>query len=248
MFPLTSLSLDQIELCLKTVSSNTFYMLVGDALVNGRQLSVVRMGDGEVELIREFRHEDAQGQVTNRGEEWLRRLGCWGITRAELIKRLDAAANEATYFAPSVSGIQSEKFHLHSLFDPREEYVDNFWCNAWTEEMKIQLFKQAQRVLFIHRNTASADAMQIRAKYGLDVKVIYLKLNGWEDAEDVIAKAADIDAPLVLFSAGPASKYIGPRIAAQKLPNGNHKVTLDLGNAADYWLLSSLKEIPAGRR
>ena len=247
MFAPASLTESKIQLCEKTISSNTFYMLVGDALVNGKPLSVVRMGDGERQLIMNVREGDPNEPVvikTANSEAWLKRMGCFNLPKKELINRLEAAANECTYFAPSISGIQLEAFELYSLFNPRDKYVDNFFCNAWTEEMKIQLFKTAKHVLFIHKNTASADAMQIRAKYALDVKVTYLKLEAWEQAEDVIAKAQNIPAPLVLFSAGPASKYIGARISNSTMP----KVCLDIGNASDYWLLSSLKDIPAGRR
>jgi hypothetical protein len=106
--------------------------------------------------------------------------------------------------------------------------------------MKIQLFKTAGHVLFIHRNTSTADAMQIRAKWGLGVKVTYLKLASWRDSESVIEKAKSIDAPLVLFSAGPASKYIGPEISTSGLIP---RVTLDIGNVADYWTLTSLKDV-----
>ena len=49
----------------------------------------------------------------------------------------------------------------------------------------------------------------------------------------------------MLSSAGPASKYIGPKIARQGV---RQRVTLDIGNAADYWLLGSLKDAAQGRR
>jgi hypothetical protein len=172
-------------------------------------------------------------------------LGCLGITKDDLYIRMQSAANECTWFAPSVSGIIRKDFSLYDRFLPRERYVDNFWCNAWDEEMKINLFKTAGHVLFIHRNAATADAMQIRAKYGIEVKVTWLKLDNWQESESVIEKASKIDAALVLFSGGPASKYIGPRIAK----GGNvPKVVLDLGNAADHWTLPSLKDAAQGRR
>jgi hypothetical protein len=245
MFPPARLDKNQIQLCSNTISTNSFYMMVADALESSKELSVVRMGDGEVQLMKACATGDLAQPIDSHPEDWLKRLGCLGITKRELLFRLLQAANLSTYFAPSVSGISMPGFHLHSLFEPRSRYVDNFFVNAWTEEMKIGLFKQAGHVLFIHRNLGSADAMQIRAKYGLGVRVTYLNLNSWEQADEVIRKANKIDASLVLFSAGPASKYIGPRITS----GGNiPKVTLDLGNAADGWLLNSLKDAAQGRR
>jgi len=239
----------ELEWAQDTISSNTFYMMVGHALVAGEALSVVRMGDGECQLMQDCiaAYETGSGDeiVDSHDDAWLERMGVLGIAKKLLKQRLEIAANACTHFAPSLSGIQLENFRLYDLFDARTRYVDNFFCNAWTEGMKIQLFQQAKHVLFIHRSLPSADAMQIRAKYALGVKVTYLHLSNWQEAEGVIDQASKIDAPLVLFSAGPASKYIGPEIAMSgNLP----KVTLDIGNAADYWLLSSLKDIPNGRR
>ena len=105
--------------------------------------------------------------------------------------------------------------------------------------MRINLYKKAGHVLFIHKSTHSADAIQIRLKFVLGVKVTYLKLFHWTQAEEVINRASYIDAPLTIFSAGPASKIIGPRIAN----TGNiPKVTLDIGHASDSFLLPSLRE------
>jgi hypothetical protein len=239
MFEPQFLYQNQIDICTNTISTNAFYLLVGGALVAKKPLSIVRMADGEqmlMKLCRNGNGRDAVPPPGGHGDDWLKNMGCYGITKTALKTRLEEAANTATYFGPSLSGIVDPSYSVHTLFNLRDRYVDGFFCNAWTEEMKITLFKTAGRVLFIHRNPASADAMQIRAKK-IGVPVTYIQLAQWQDAEDVVGKARNDDAPLVLFSAGPASKFIGPRIATSGfIP----KVTLDIGNAADYWLLSSL--------
>ena len=248
MFDLIELTEQQLQWCRDTVSSNTFYMMVGHALIAREALSVVRMGDGERHLMKACMEAKQAGEggdiVSYHSLEWRERMGCEGISMGELERRLEIAANTCTHFAPSLSGIQLQHFCLYSLFDARPRYIDNFFCNAWTEEMKIRLFRQAGHVLFIHRSLSAADAMQSRAKYALDVKVTYLHLSDWRQSESVIEAASKINAPLVLFSAGPASKYIGPEISVGgKFP----KVTLDIGNAAESWLLESLRDVPAGR-
>lgn len=206
MFKPVDLSAEKIKICERTISPTTFYMLVGDALVNSKPLSVVRMADGERELINSARREswNLDDPVTINQpdpEAWLKKMGCLGLSKRELIRRLEAAANECTYFAPSMSGLQQSNYSVYNLFNYRDLYVDSFFHNVWTEEMKIELFKAAKHVLFIHRNTASADAMQIRAKWALGVKVTYLKMEMWQQSEEVIEKASKIPAPLVLFSA-----------------------------------------------
>jgi hypothetical protein len=205
------------------------------------------MADGERELMLAARKGDSDDLVTidqPDPQAWLKKMGCLGLSKGELMRRLEAAANECSYFAPSMSGLQMESYSVYDLFQPRDCYVDSFFHNVWTEEMKINLFKAAKHVLFIHRSTESADAMQIRAKWALGVKVTYLKMETWQQSEEIIEKGSKVDAPLVLFSAGPASKYIGARIGRQGIP----KVTLDIGQSSDLWLLKSLKDIPNGRR
>lgn len=248
MYKPIGLTADQIKICEHTISPTTFYLLVGDAIVNAKPLSVVRMADGERELYEATQEGDPSEAVTIKQPDpvaWLTKMGCVGLSKRELRRRLEIAANECTYFAPSISGIPQSNYSVYNLFNRRDRYVDSFFHNVWSEEMKIELFKAAKHVLFIHRNTASADAMQIRAKWALGVKVTYLKMERWQQADEIIEKGSKIPATLVLFSAGPASKYIGPRLSKQgDVP----KVTLDIGQSSDLWLLNSLKDIPNGRR
>lgn len=233
MFEPKELSKSDVKRCLDTISPNAFYMLVTNALIRKSELSVVRMGDGERRLV-----EWCNG-LEGPPDWWMRKMGIEGIDKNDLMVRMNVAAEMCSYFAPSISGILNPKFDLYSLFPKRSRYVDNFFVNAWTEEMKIQLFRLAGHVLLIHGNAETADAMQIRSQRHLQVKVSYLKLTNWQQADHIVDAASTIDAPLVLFSAGPGSKYIGPLIAS----SGNiPKVTLDIGNAADEWTLSSLHE------
>jgi hypothetical protein len=90
------LNSQQQTACLNTVSPNTFFMLVGDALVTGSPMSLVRMGDGEKFL---FLHcQKGQPDITVKppnspfDETWLRGLGCFDIPNAE-IHRLTVLEN-----------------------------------------------------------------------------------------------------------------------------------------------------------
>lgn len=242
MWNLEALSDEQLLRCLNTISPHVFYMIVGNALHTKRSLSVVRMADGE-KLLMDLcdRGGDPTAPIAPTlqfPKDWLERFGVSDIPKNVLKNRLIRAANECDYFAASLAGIQFPEFNV-DYFSERGVYVDNFFPNNWDETMKINLFKKAGHVLMIHRNTHTADAMQIRAKYALGVKVTYIKLTNWKEAEDVIEKAHKVDAPLVLYSAGPASKIIGPAIAS----GGNiPKVTLDIGQAMDRWTFVSLMD------
>lgn len=239
MFEPKELSFSKRRLCMNVMSSNTFYMLVASALLQKDALSVVRMGDGEkllLDMCEDLPLEDAARDVND--PDWMGRLGCLGIDKTELYERIRSAANECDWFAPSISGIIREDFDLYGRFPARERYVDNFFVNSWTDEMRINLYKTAGHILFIHRNPRSFDALRIRAG-SIGVEASYIQMENWQQSEEIVKKAADIDAPLVLFSAGPASKYIGHRIS-----RGGRigKVTLDLGNSSDHWLLECLHQ------
>jgi hypothetical protein len=239
MFEPTKLDEEQIMHCVDTISSNTFYIMVANAILQKQVLSVVRMGDGEKLLMDLCEGVDmGTGHRDVEDPTWMERLGCLGIQPELLYKRLQWAANECTWFAPSVSGIIRPEFSLYDRFDARDRYVDNFFVNQWDDEMKINLYKAAGKILFIHRNPLSFDALKTRcAKIG--VEATYIKLENWQQTDDVIAQAQADEAPLVLFSAGPAGKYIGHHIARwSKIP----KVTLDLGNSSDQWLLYCLHD------
>ena len=233
---IVSLPEHKIELSNKIVSAYSFYYQVGDALINHKPLSVVRMGDGEHTLINEILDNvDLSAPSEAYDEAWHKRMGTYGISRLDLYNRLMEAGNTCSHFAPSVSGLALDCFNLFGYFEPRDHYVDNFFVNIWSVEQQIKLYQEAQSIIFIHRNRATADAIQKRCKQYLGVKLRYLELSSWEQTDSVIADAvSDTEARLVLFAGGPASKYLSPRIAT------SNKVVLDLGNSTDQWTLLSL--------
>jgi hypothetical protein len=221
----------EVAICTDTISANAFYLIVQNALERQQELSVVRMADGERKLLDHCR-ANPDGIVkpfSGLTEEWLKRYGCLGIPRETLLKRIEEAAEQCTYFGPSLSGLTNPAYNIYRCFRPRARYVDNFFPNLWDDQQKTQLFRQARHVLFIHGSYHLADAMQNRAKAYHNVKVSYRPLTNWTEAEAVIEFGRACDARLVIFSAGPASKFIGPQIAQ------SGKVTLDIGQAADRW-------------
>jgi hypothetical protein len=218
--------------CLNTISPNTFFMIVADALVSGLPLSVVRMGDGEKALFLQCMKAPLGSTIrppnSPFNEEWLRGIGCFDIPSTELARRLKVAAEESTYYAPNIMGIQRGVFGVASLFASRDRFVDNWFVRTWSKGLQEQLLKQARHVLFIHarRDIREIFASRVRS---LGLQIDCVAMETWRDADSVIAQAVANDARLVLFAGGPAGKYIAPAIAT----GGNRpKVVLDLGHAA----------------
>jgi len=224
---LSTLDAQQLSLCESTISSNTFYYIVGHHLSSKSGLSVVRMGDGEKSILADANKKNPSMTVNTFNEKWLINMGCLGISFGEIKSRIIRAGNECDWFAPSISGISDSRFNLYDYFKKRDTYVDNFFVNQWTSEMIANLYDIAGDVLLIHRNVAFADMFQKRLPY---TKLQFLKLSSWEETEGVIEAAKKKSSQLVLFSAGCAGKYISNAIAQ------SGKVVLDLGNSAERWL------------
>jgi|SRR5579863_495296 len=234
------LSPEQIHRCMNTVSAYAFYFIVGDALVSGKNLSCVRMADGEKMLMDICNESDSEYiEVSPQfDEKWHKQFGIVGIPRKVLKERLMMAATGANYYSPSLSGVTMGNYNVDG-FNKQKKYVDNYFAYIWFDELKQQLYQQAKHVCMIHGNPNTANALKSRAKKFLDVEVTWIQLTNWDQADNVIKQARQVDAPLTIFSAGPASKYIGPSIAF----SGNiPKVTLDIGQAMDRWTLLSLYE------
>jgi len=224
----SKLDLTSVIRCHNTISAYALYLLVGNALLRQEDLSVVRMADGERLL-----HLWCRGGALFLSESWLRTEGLLEITREQVLERMNRASASCTYFAPSLCGVYSRDFDVYPLPD-RERYVDFFFNQVWSEQLKIQLFETAKHVLFINRSPNMAEKMRKNAAHW-GVKLTHLQLSDWREAEGVVEKAKAVDAPLVLFSAGPASKWIGPAIA-----QAGNKVALDVGGAAPLWTIPTL--------
>ena len=228
------------DLARRTMSAWAFYYIVGDALINKKPLSTVRMGDGERTIIDACVAANAAGKGNQPIDVYDQakrlRMGIDGITYNDLYRRLLRAGNECTHFCPSVSGLTQDAYALHQFFHYRDQYVDNFFVNIWDTESKATLFRTAERVLLIHANPATADAMQINCQKLFGVRVDFIQMSAWQQAEKVVERACAGAASLVLFAAGPASKYISSEIA-----NNSNKVCLDLGNTTDFWTFADVK-------
>lgn len=236
MFEPTRLTPLQISLAERTISSNAIFLIAQDRLLRRQPFSLVRMADGELHLWKEAVTGPSPDLDKTRfnDRDWRIRLGVEGINQAELLQRLNWAATECDYFAPSISGLVNPSFDLYDCFPARERYADVFCFNQWTEEMITHLYKEAKHVILIHRNPDTAAAFISRAKEFFGVKVTWIKQESWRQTERLIQKVAELDAPLVVASVGPGGKYAIPRMS--KAGNWS-KVVLDIGNTVDAYIL-----------
>ena len=224
------------EVMKKTIGAHAFYRIVKRHLKSTYPgISVVRMGDGERQIMLLGNSSERIESDINHDSNWLFRLGIEGMRRADAKDLLYQAASKCTFFAPNTNGLSIKGYSVYEFFPERNSYVDNFFVNSWTEEMILGLYRKAGHVLLLHNNAQTADSLQLRLQGNDIAKVDFLKLTKWQEAQEVLDKAKNSVAPLVLVSAGPGSKWIIPEIAT-----GTSKVVLDIGNAIDHWLPQTL--------
>lgn len=225
----------------RTISSKAFYHTVLNAVVNKRQLSVVRMGDGERKLF-----IDCEVAISNFKSEyvvdsfdlpWRMRMGIEGLTYQQLLGLMQTAINGCEFYGPNVNGLLKPEFSLYpwyKVYGTGQPLVDNFFVNEWTLDQRSALLQAAGQVLVLHSNPVTATTFAKRARAYLDVGIRHIPISRWTQATDAVAACSLWTYPLVLVSAGPGSKWIIPEIAKQG------KVVIDIGNAMDHWLLYEL--------
>jgi hypothetical protein len=230
IFSVKRLHADEKNICLKTISSKAILSLVGSALLEQTSLSIVRMGDGERAIL------DADPTkpfvaFDGKHDDWNRRLGIDGEPLDRLQRDIIEAGNSCTYFAPSVSGISYTAYHLYQFFQPRLSYVDNFYVNDWTNQMIQMLLEASHGIYIIHRDYVKI-IQNFQKNYHFTKPVLFdgCVKDSWKDNDEVIEAAIRSPAQLILFSAGPGGKIIGPTIAKTK-----NKIVLDVGNTLLPW-------------
>lgn len=234
IFSIKKLSGTEKAFCLKTISSKAMFAIVGDAIVNRKSMSIVRMGDGERGIL----EADKTKPFTRFNyirPDWNKKLGIEGASTSSLQKSIIKAGNSCTYFAPSVSGISLREYYLYDYFKPRPLYLDNFYVNDWTPKMIEMLFRASEGVFIIHKDYQKI-IKNFKKNYNFDrksgVKFAGFAKRNWSDNEQAIEAAITSGMQLILYSAGPGGKIIGPAIAKTK-----NKIVLDVGNTLLPWSL-----------
>lgn len=230
IFSTKSLTDSEKEICLNTVSSRAIFAMVGDAIMRKQSLSVVRMGDGEKRIL-EADPAQPFTEFNSTHDEWNTRLGIAEMPVGDLQKNIIEAGNTCTHFAPSISGISMPKYFLYDFFQPRDRYFDNFFVNDWTKDMIRMLFEASGGVFIIHREYQKI-IQNFQANYSFTKEVTFdgCTKDNWTDNQAAIEAASESSAQLILFSAGPGGKIIGPRIA-----QAENKIVIDVGNTLLPW-------------
>lgn len=192
-----------------------------NALRDHTPLSIVRMSDGEEKILSYCKAHRPDAPMHQFNDTWRRKYGVEGITCGAMRQRLESAAKECTYFAPDGG---EEFFDAH--FPERLPFAEIYFPHRWSRLAKRELLDFAGCVTVVNTDRMVMERMHA----GSGAAISWVPLTSWREQDAVAQRCIDDISRLVLVSAGPASKCIIPRIAAQ----GN-KVVLDIGSAAPHW-------------
>jgi hypothetical protein len=197
------------------------YLATCEALKMREPFSIVRMSDGETQIL-DYCETHAAGDLMARfPDHWNRRYGTVGITCGEIKARLYRAAEECTYLAQDAwvpYCVTNVRRFIH-----RQPFIWPNFPRVWSPEQKWALYDLTERLLIVNREEEVVRAVAGSKPHD------FVALSAWEQADQAVLAAKGSDAQLALVSCGPASKHIVPEIAAQG------KVVLDVGSAAECW-------------
>lgn len=198
------------------------------ALANREPLSVVRMSDGERKILDWCHGHPPNSPMLEFNDSWRKRYGVDGINCRDMQSRLEFAAKDCTYFAAD----GGEEFFL-KYFAKREPFAEIYFPHRWTREQRKKLLAAAGTVAVVNRDLEVANAITCSKFSPLTafqkLNTFFGYLPDWTRSNECIRAIAKDSAPLVLVSAGPASKFIIPEIAKQG------KVVLDMGSGAPHF-------------
>ena len=206
----------------QTIKTDEFAKIVDETLMALEPLSAVRMSDGEDDIIyfcATHRHDELMRCFP---DEWNERFGTTGILCGEMARRLRIGGTEATYFAPD-----GERNHLRQHFPLRDKILHILYPDLLTIDQKARWFGLAGHVAVLNGSVEYTNQIRDRAPTG--VTVTHIIMRNWTEQDQAIEQAKQLDAPLVLWSGGPAGKYIGPELAKAG------KVAIDIGHAMRTW-------------
>lgn len=206
-----------------TIGTDDFAEMVTAALEKNERLAVVRMSDGEDEIILYCKSHTPSAKLEIFERDWRVRLGVEGISCGEMLKRLSDAATQTQWFAPD-----GERWYMRQHWDMRDKLIEIYYPYRTPVAIKRKWFEIAGHVLIINGYQGYVDRVCADAPAG--VQVSHISILNWRETDQVIEAAIKSPARLVLFSAGPAGKMIAEPISL------SGKVVLDVGDGmGSFW-------------
>ena len=224
------LNADEYGFCARMLSHDAFAAITIHHLASRLPMTCVRASDGERALIGHGLY-NAELAPFLKDDDWLTRYGVKGADLKALGKAIHAAGNNATFLAPTVSGLWLPQFKTWNLFTPRAQYVDIFYPYNWARNLEALhgVLNAAGKVLLAHKNCAGIIS-GITKSPKLTTKLVGFPLTSWSQHDDVAKVVGEERPDLVLICGGPHGKVLVDKLGQL---TDQPRVILDVGSAVE---------------
>jgi len=223
---------EKVATAKKYMSGDAIFILVSNALLMRKPLSLVRMGDGERSIILGVNKRYLTDKV------WLKEYGLVGADFKKVQTSVIKAANEADIFCPNISGLMLDRYEIIPHVNARAFYGSGIICHEWLYMGRVpKLLQHTGGVGVVCRDSQKV-ANGLCDKYSI-VRMEYADYDSWEDYGAALKFIGGMKANLILCSVGASGKYLIVE-AARKF----NKVVIDAGSAMiRHWSTKKSREI-----
>lgn len=207
------------------VSSDALAAYVLEALYRHRSMSVVRMGDGEAQIMDRYLTGRFDGECS--APEWLEKMGLTGADIYDIGKQLHRCAASATYLGLTSWGAYRPGFDVLSRFrcPPRSRsYCSAFFGLEWYASGHVIPLLRSTPFSVLHPDPESI-CRRLRDHLGVDGMPV--ECRDHTGLSRAFSEAEDSGRRLHICASGPAGK---PKIAEYGSRGG---VWLDVGHALE---------------
>jgi len=223
------LSANNAQHIMRIISSEAVGELCADAIVRGAGFAVVRMGDGEAELLRA---RVTPGYVPWFWQDagWRSKYGVDGMDLIDCAERVYAAGIGADVIGINLLGLYDESWAAWRYLPPNRRYCDQYVHIHIAATGTLTRLAGLAKTAIIHREAAKL-VQEFSRKFRA-LKPVPIVCNSWRDHDKVYEQAKQSGCKLFLISVGAAGKALGVKIAKEL-----SAVVLDCGEAMGGWYL-----------
>lgn len=213
----------ELDIIKKYISCDALMLIICDAIMSEKPLSIVRFSDGERAIMRYSKGGNLTHYLTE--EKWLTEYGLMGANLTDIGKELFKASEEADIICPNISGLFNPTFGVLDLISPRSVYAEAYFGYVWKSSGRLkELFDEKIPIGIVTRNTETV-SQRLKANFSHD-NFETAKYDSWRDTDRAIEEIGKMKSRLIFCAGGASMKYLC--VKAARLHN---KVVVDAGSA-----------------
>ena len=218
----------ELAIIKRYISCEALMLIICDAVVSNKPLSIVRFSDGERAIMR----YSSGGNQTHYLQEkkWLEEYGLWGADLQAIGHDLFSASEEADIVCPNISGFFNPNFGVLDLIKARSVYAEAYFGYVWKQSGRLKDLLDNKISIGVVTRKAAGVAQKLKTNFAhedFEVSVY----DSWEDTDRCIEEIGKMKSNLIFCAGGASMKYLCVKAARM-----HNKVVIDAGSAlTNFW-------------